>query len=108
LKKAILHKGYALVDILQPCVVYNKINTYKWFAENTYYLEESYEPTNRVEAFKRAIEKESIPLGIFYTNTNKPTFEENLSVYHVNKSPLYKKKREYKKLQNIIDLKRVS
>ncbi|MCW4033630.1 MAG: thiamine pyrophosphate-dependent enzyme [Candidatus Bathyarchaeota archaeon] len=108
MKKAILHKGYALVDILQPCVVYNKMNTYKWFAENTYYLEKSYESTNRVVAFKRAIEKESIPLGIFYTNTNKPTFEENLSVYHVNKNPLYKRKREYKKLQNIIDSKRVS
>jgi 2-oxoglutarate ferredoxin oxidoreductase subunit beta len=108
MKKAILHKGYALVDILQPCVVYNKMNTYKWFAENTYYLKKSYEPANRVVAFKRAIEKESIPLGIFYTNTNKPTFEENLSVYHVNKNPLYKRKREYKKLQNIIDSKRVS
>jgi len=84
------------------------MNTYKWFAENTYYLEKSYEPTNRVEAFERAIEKESIPLGIFYINTNKQTFEENLSVYHVNKNPLYKRKREYKKLQKIIDSKRVS
>lgn len=108
MKKAISHKGYALVDILQPCVVYNKMNTYKWFAENTYYLEKSYEPTNRVEAFERAIEKESMPLGIFYSNTNKPTFEENLSVYHVNKVPLHKRKREYKKLQKIIDSKRVS
>ena len=38
LKKAITHKGYALVDIFQPCVSFNKINTYKWFKENTYYL----------------------------------------------------------------------
>jgi 2-oxoglutarate ferredoxin oxidoreductase subunit beta len=36
LKKAISHKGYALVDILQPCVTYNKLNTYQWFKENTY------------------------------------------------------------------------
>ncbi len=29
LKKAILHKGYALIDLLQPCVTYNKLNTYR-------------------------------------------------------------------------------
>src|SRR3989344_6379295 len=31
IKKAIQHKGFALVDIFQPCVVYNKVNTYPWF-----------------------------------------------------------------------------
>ncbi len=38
LKKAITHKGFALVDIFQPCISYNKVNTYEWFKENTYYL----------------------------------------------------------------------
>ena len=43
LLKAILHKGYALVDIFQPCVSFNKVNNYKWFKENTYYLDEDYD-----------------------------------------------------------------
>jgi len=31
MKQAITHKGFALLDILQPCVTYNKVNTYEWF-----------------------------------------------------------------------------
>src|SRR5512136_2083674 len=68
IKKAISHKGYALVDILQPCVTYNKVNTYQWFKENTYYLDASYDPHDRMEAFRRASEVEKLPLGIFYLN----------------------------------------
>src|SRR5512136_2357086 len=33
IKKAIQHKGYSLVDILQPCVSFNKINTFKWYRD---------------------------------------------------------------------------
>lgn len=76
LKKAIQHKGYALVDMFQPCVTFNKINTFKWFTDNTYYLEESYDPHDRLKAFEKALEQEKLPLGIFYINENKTTFEE--------------------------------
>lgn len=82
LKKAILHKGYALVDVLQPCVTFNKVNTYKWFKDHTYYLESDYDPTNRVAAFGRAIESEKIPLGILYLR-HAPTFEEQIGRAHV-------------------------
>ncbi|UCG02242.1 MAG: 2-oxoacid ferredoxin oxidoreductase [Candidatus Heimdallarchaeota archaeon] len=105
IKAAINHKGYSFVDILQPCVSFNKINSWKWFKENTYYLEESYNPNNKVEAFKRSLEKEKIPLGIFYTTT-KLTFEENLPAYRVNKDPLYKRDVNLDKLRNLLDSKR--
>lgn len=75
IKEAIKHKGYALVDILQPCVTFNKLNTYEWYKENTYYLE-NHDPTDRELAFKRAIETGKFPLGIFYVNRKKETFEE--------------------------------
>ncbi len=39
IKKAIQHKGYALVDMLHPCVSFNKYNDFKWYKENTYYPE---------------------------------------------------------------------
>lgn len=78
-KKAIQHKGYSLVDIFQPCVTYNKINTFKWFQENTYYLDD-YDKSDRIKAFGRAIEtvenSGKLPLGIFYVNENKTVFEE--------------------------------
>ncbi len=84
LKKAITHKGYALIDIFQPCVTFNKQNTYKWFKDNTYYLDDSYEPTDRVEAFKKSIETEKFPLGVIYINSNKTIFDDNFNQKQVN------------------------
>ena len=104
LKKAIMHKGYSLVDIFQPCVSYNKLNTYQWFKQNTYYLEDSYNPSDRGEAFKRAIETEKLPLGIFYVNP-KPPFEESISAYRVSKEPLYKREPDMEKLAQLIGLR---
>lgn len=106
LKKAIQHKGYSLVDIFQPCVTFNKTNTYEWFKENTYYLEESHDPSDINQAFKRAMETDKFPLGIFYTNPDTPSFEENLEVYSNDKTPLYKRKVNIKNLKVLIDSKR--
>lgn len=105
-KKAIQHRGYALVDVFQPCVAFNKINTYKWFKDNTYILEDSHDPYNKNEGFKRATETEKYPLGVFYINSDKPTFEETLTVYSADKSPLYERDVDMQKLGNLIELKR--
>ncbi|TET28622.1 MAG: 2-oxoacid ferredoxin oxidoreductase [Candidatus Heimdallarchaeota archaeon] len=96
MKKAIQHKGYALLDILQPCVSFNKINTYQWFKERIYYLEETHNPTNRLEALKRASEVEKFPLGIFYVK-DKPTFLEKHELYQKSSKPLFKRERDLKK-----------
>ncbi len=103
LKKAITHKGYSLVDIFQPCVSFNKINTYQWFKENTYYLDNSFDPYNREQAFAKAIEKGKFPLGIFYIIKDKPTFEENLNVYKENSVPVIHRKYDLQKLRFLMD-----
>jgi 2-oxoglutarate ferredoxin oxidoreductase subunit beta len=90
-KGAIRHRGYALVDVFQCCVTYNKVNTYEWFKQNTYYLEGSHDPTDRVAAFKRAIERGKLPLGVFYTNPDRPTFEDSVGVYRDDKRPLHER-----------------
>ncbi len=105
IKKAIQHKGYALVDVFQPCVTYNKINTFRWFKENTYYLDESYDPYDRVEAFKKAIDVESYALGVLYINP-KPTFEEKLNVYSQSSKPLFERDRDLNMISEIIESKR--
>ncbi len=105
LKKAILHHGYALVDILQPCVTYNKMNTYQWFKSKIYYLDEAHNPYDRFEALRKAWETERLPLGLFYLNP-RPLFEEKLSVYQENKSPLYQRSPDFQKLSQWIDSKR--
>jgi 2-oxoglutarate ferredoxin oxidoreductase subunit beta len=107
LEQAISHKGFALVDIFQPCVSFNKVNTHKWFKENTYYLDKSHDPLNRAVAFQKAVEREKLSLGIFYRNDKKSTFEENVGVYRQNKEPLALRKLERKnKLSDLIKSKR--
>lgn len=105
IKKAINHRGYALVDILHPCVSFNKINTFKWYKENTYYLDDSYDPANREEALKKSLESEKLSLGVIYTNQAE-TFEENLPPYRSDSTPLFKRKADIEKLKKIIESKK--
>jgi len=100
-KKAITHKGYALVDVFQPCVTFNKQNTYQWFKDNTYYLDDSHDYHNRQQAFQKATQKDKLPLGVFYIN-DKATFEENIGIYEKDNTPLFKRKPDYKKLEALI------
>lgn len=90
MKAALTHKGFSLLDILQPCVTFNKVNTFKWYRDRVYKLEEEYDPYNRVKAFERSLEwGDKIPNGIFYKN-DKETLEEMVPAIH--KEPLVKKK----------------
>jgi 2-oxoglutarate ferredoxin oxidoreductase subunit beta len=80
IKEAMAHTGFSLVDILQPCVTFNKLNTYEWYRQRVYHIEAEYNPEDRAEAFKRALQwGERIPLGILYRN-NRPVYEERISV----------------------------
>jgi 2-oxoglutarate ferredoxin oxidoreductase subunit beta len=72
--QAIRFPGFALVDILQPCVTFNKKNTYPWYAKMAYKLPEGHDVTDRVRAFALALEwEERIPLGVLYRQ-ERPTF----------------------------------
>jgi len=105
IKRAISHKGYALVDIFQPCVSFNKVNTYKWFKESTYYLDDSYDPADRMAAFEKAIETDRLPLGVFYVNPGRPTFEESLNIYRDDATPLMKREPSLNLLDDLIGKK---
>ncbi|MDD3861662.1 MAG: thiamine pyrophosphate-dependent enzyme [Candidatus Gracilibacteria bacterium] len=77
IEQGISHKGFALIDIFQPCVTFNKINTYAYFRQKVYKLEEAgHDATNLGEAFARAGESEKLPIGIFY-KVEKPTYESS-------------------------------
>lgn len=72
---AIKHRGYALVDILQPCPSFNRINTLKWYRERVYRMED-HDDSDFEAAIRRSREwGERIPLGIFYQQEKK-TFRE--------------------------------
>lgn len=103
LKEAVRHKGYALVDIFHPCVSFNKMNNFKWFKDNTYYLDENYDNTDKMEALKKAFETDKFPLGVIYTNGKNKTFEENLIAYKNDKRPLYKREVDLKKIEKLLN-----
>ena len=90
LKSAIRHKGYALVDIFQPCVSFNKVNTWQWLGQATRWLGEDRDAADRAEAMKLASEGEPYPLGILYRAQSETTFEETRAPYsNGDDSPLY-------------------
>ena len=79
MKQGINHRGFALIDILQPCVSFNHKNTYQWYKERVYKLEQDgkYDPSDKDAAFKKAQEwGERIPIGVFYRE-DRPVYESN-------------------------------
>jgi 2-oxoglutarate ferredoxin oxidoreductase subunit beta len=84
---AVEHKGYSLLEILQPCVTFNKKNTYDWYRERVYNLQETdYDPGDRMAAFEKALEwGDRIPLGVVY-QTRRPTYDEQ--VVGLQKGPI--------------------
>jgi 2-oxoglutarate ferredoxin oxidoreductase subunit beta len=100
MKNAILHKGFALIDILQPCVTFNKVNTYEWYRERVHHIEPGYDPEDRVTAFQKALEwGERIPVGIIYRN-HRPLLEERIPV--IRDAPLIRQSVEIEKLGDTI------
>lgn len=74
IKAAVAHKGFSLVDILQPCVSFNKVNTFNWYKERTYFLED-HDTSDWCAALEKADEfGDKIPLGILY-EVDKPAYE---------------------------------
>jgi 2-oxoglutarate ferredoxin oxidoreductase subunit beta len=85
---AIAHRGFSLIDVFSPCVTFNKVNTYPWFKERVYKLEEEkgYDPTNQMAALQKALEFGSrIPIGCLY-QADRPTYEDSEPV--LKKGPL--------------------
>jgi 2-oxoglutarate ferredoxin oxidoreductase subunit beta len=104
IKRAITHKGFAFLDVLQPCPTYNDILTKEyWSGEGlqdstgrpiprTYKLEDNGfdgvvttdETGEMAEKIKQAMMKtfefgDHTPIGVFYQNEHIPTYEERLA-----------------------------
>jgi 2-oxoglutarate ferredoxin oxidoreductase subunit beta len=80
IKAGIQHKGFALIDILQPCVSFNRVNTFKWYSDRVYEIDSdsTYDTKDRLNAFQKAQEwGDKIPIGIIY-RIQRPTLEEQI------------------------------
>lgn len=80
IRQGIEHKGFSLIDVLQPCVSFNKINTFGWFNQRCYELGSEHDPENRSAALTLAEEwGERIPIGLIYKN-QRATFESHYPI----------------------------
>ncbi len=108
LKQAINHHGYALVDILHPCVSFNKVNTFKWYKEHTHWLSEDYRPDDQQQAFQKALESDQMALGVLYQRSGSKTFEEIQKPHQKQPQRLFEQIIDTDKLKPLIDKKRRS
>jgi 2-oxoglutarate ferredoxin oxidoreductase subunit beta len=84
--EALDHRGYGLVDVLQPCVTWNRSYAYAYYRERVYKLEEEegYDTSDHAAAWEKAHEwGERIPIGIFYKDESLPSYEEQVSALQV-------------------------
>lgn len=92
--KAAEYKGAAIIEVLQPCPTLNKEYTHQFFQENCYWLDQSYNPKDKVVAFAKSLEwgEKKIPLGIFYLE-EKPSYESTATEISLerNLEDLFKK-----------------
>jgi 2-oxoglutarate ferredoxin oxidoreductase subunit beta len=72
---AIKHEGFSLVNILQPCVTFNAVNTYEHYREKIYKIEKPL--MNKKLALNELIDNPKIPTGVIYCRP-RPTYESYL------------------------------
>jgi 2-oxoglutarate ferredoxin oxidoreductase subunit beta len=80
IRLGLAHRGFAVIDVLQPCVSFNKVNTFAWYKKRCYELDAAYEPADRTAAMNTAMEwGDRIPIGVIYRN-DRPPFESLIPV----------------------------
>jgi 2-oxoglutarate ferredoxin oxidoreductase subunit beta len=102
--EALQHPGYALVDVLQPCVTWNRPSSYDFYNPRVYKLEETdHDPADKTAAWELAYEWEDrIPIGIFYRVEGVPTYEEQVPA--LKAGPLMKQPLEKLRPEQVEDL----
>lgn len=97
IQAGIKHKGFSIIDILQPCVSFNHINTLSWYKSRLYDLEKTdYTPDTWLKAMEISQEwGDKIPTGIIFQST-APTFTDRIDI--LKQSTLIKKEYSEKRL----------
>lgn len=77
IEASIQHKGFSIINVLSPCVTYNKLNTYDWFKQNLIHVKEidGYDAKNRLMAMNTLMGKENLVTGIIFQE-QRPSYQE--------------------------------
>jgi 2-oxoglutarate ferredoxin oxidoreductase subunit beta len=102
LKSAIRHSGFAFVDVLQPCVTFNHRNTYAWYRERVYKLEDNgYDPVDRIAALLKSQEwGDRIPIGVVYRE-ERAVYESRFPA--LAKGPLVAQMIDPRRVESLLD-----
>jgi len=74
IKAGIENPGFSVIDVLQPCVSFNKVNTHAWYKERIYPITD--DPDHDVFDINSALAKanewrERIPVGLIFKSDRK-------------------------------------
>ncbi len=101
IEAGIQHKGFSLIEVLQPCVSFNHQNTYEWYRQKIYKVGQEYDPADRAAAFAKALEwGEHIPLGVIYKK-ERPVYEEQLA--ELKEGPLVRQTMNPMQFEGLLD-----
>ena len=102
IEAGVRHHGFALIDILQPCVSFNHVNTFAWYKERVYKVEdEKHDPSDWNAAMAKAMEwGDRIPTGVIYRN-ERPVYEDGLP--QLAKQTVQRQKLDPKQVQKLLD-----
>ncbi|GMT41964.1 MAG: 2-oxoacid ferredoxin oxidoreductase subunit beta [bacterium] len=79
IEQAISHKGFSFVNIISPCLTFNKVDTFDYYKNAITELPEDHDSSNLVQALDRAINPPDgkVYTGLFY-KSERPTLRTNL------------------------------
>lgn len=101
IQQGIAHRGLALVDVLQPCISFNKVNTFAWYKDRCKPLPPTHDTTDWEKAMKVARQwGDEIPIGIIYRN-ERPSFDEQFPV--LDQGPLVGRDVDQETLKKILE-----
>lgn len=101
IQAAIQHPGFALVDILQPCVSFNKVNTHAWYKERCTELDSAHDSSDWEAAMRLARQwGDRIPVGVLYQNADREPFQHHFQV--LESGPLMDQSRSNETLRAIM------
>jgi 2-oxoglutarate ferredoxin oxidoreductase subunit beta len=101
LTQAIEHKGLSMIEIFQPCVSFNKLNTYAWYKEHCQIIED-HDPTDQMAALALALKSDRYPLGVLYTSPEKQSFEQQQAAYQNKSTPLWQRSIDRSALKKLL------
>lgn len=73
------HRGFSLINVFSPCVTFNKVNTYDWFKEHVVKLDESHDPSDKMQALTKINETNGLCTGIIYQNKDRQPYEDMIA-----------------------------